>query len=278
MMMMKGLSFLLCTAVTTTASFIPSCHPRQQRVLKSTEQVLAIPDAFSVQDAKAKLLQYLLAGEDENSPILRPYLDTLTESYASSGIDARVSEQPLFDGDWRNINTPAFKGRLGLTEDSRKLPIYTIGSLTFGLIPSVKHVECVVNKIVQRVHLSPSIPPSIPDALKETVHSNPERLRVNHIDTIFEIPDSRIKGILRMEGYTMPNHGEENRYDTWFVQGRCLAQDGVDTEEWNRVFCQGSLEYSLPKSPVAYHTVVFLDDVLRISIGSRGTVMINRRE
>jgi hypothetical protein len=44
------------------------------------------------------------------------------------------------------------------------------------------------------------------------------------------------KNILRMEGYTIPSLDEPNKNDAWFVGDRCIAQEGVDTEEWKRIF------------------------------------------
>lgn len=280
MMFRKGLyQHLLCTVAIATTAFAPSRHTKRQYfILESTDEAFAVPEATSVQDAKTTLLQHLQAGEDDNSPALTPYLDILKESYIYSGTDARFSLQPFYNGDWENVNTPTFPGRLGLTPDKKKLSIYTIGRLTFGLIPSAKNVEVAVRKMVQHVHFASAIPREIPTVLRDTVHSNPTGLRTNHIDTVFEIPDSSIKGILRMEGYTIPNLEENNRYDTWFVGGSCLAQSGGDTNEWNRVFGQDSLEYSLAKPVTAHQKVVFLDDDLRIGIGNLGSVMIVRRE
>jgi len=236
--------------------------------------------------AKEKLLNLLQQGEDENSPDLTPYLDILKQSYAESNIDARYSSKPDYNGDWGNVNIPAFQGRLDLTHDG--LPVYTIGRLTFNLIPSAKDVVVAVERMVQRVHpvVDPANIPAkeeVPEALQEALQQNLEQLRFNKIDTLFRIPRTNVRGILRTEGYTMPNPDEENRYDTWFVGGLCMPQEEVDKQEWTKVFgtekkLKSKLHYTLPNPMPAYQTVEYLDEDLRVSVGNRGTLMIVRRE
>lgn len=228
-----------------------------------------------VVQAKETIIELLKSGQDESSPTLSPYLKILQQSFVESQIDARYSQNPVYDGDWENVNTPAFQGRLGLTPDG--LPLYTIGRLTFNQIPSAKDVVCTVEKMIQRVHPYSEIPAQVPESLQATLDKYPHQLRSNQIDTLFHVPDSPIRGILRMEGYTLPNEEEPNKYDTWFLGGRCLPQEGVSFEEWAKLFA-GKLEYSLSSPMVAYQTVIYLDETLRVSVGNRGTVMIVQRE
>lgn len=243
----------------------------------------SISSDTTVQKAKDSLMELLRRGEVDDSPKLTPYLDILKESYLQSGLDARSSDQPSYNGDWRNVNLPEFAGRLGLDE-STKLPLYTIGSLTFNLIPSAKDIVCVVDKMVQRVHFhTERLPDTVPDHLQETVTAHPSTLRTNQIDTVFSIPDSSIQGILRMEGYTIPNSETPNKYDTWFVGGRCFCTND-NPQGWNNIFGNldteddDQLQYTLPKSPTAFQTVIYLDDDMRISVGNRGSVMIVQRD
>merc|ERR1712176_1283218 len=120
----------------------------------------------------------------------------------------------------------------------------------------------------------------IPEALVETVKTQPEEIRANYIDTIFTIPNTSVRGVLRAEGYTIPSLEEPNKYDTWFVGGRCIPGEGVQEEEWKKVFGNNveQLEYTLPKVLSAYQTVIYMDDDLRVSIGNRGAVMIVGRD
>ncbi len=232
-------------------------------------------DTTSAAKAKETLINLVKSGQDENSPTLSPYLHVLQESYSASNIDARYSQNPDYNGDWENVNTPAFQGRLGFASDG--LPLYTIGRLTFNQIPSAKDVVCAVEKMVQHVHLCETIPSIVPDFLQATLEKNPQELRSNQIDTLFQIPDSSVRGILRMEGYTLPNDQDSNKYDTWFLGGRCLPQDGVSMDDWNKIF-EGKLDYSLSSPMAAYQTVIYLDDTLRVSVGNRGTIMIVQKE
>jgi len=236
---------------------------------------LGISTVEPVVQAKDTVIELLKSGQDESSPILSPFLKILQESYVESQIDARYSQNPDYNGDWENVNTPAFQGRLGLTSDG--LPLYTIGRLTFNQIPSAKDVVCTVEKMIQHVHPCTEIPTQVPEPLQATLEKYPHQLRSNHIDTLFHIPDSPIRGILRMEGYTLPNEEEANKYDTWFLGGRCIPQENVSLEEWAKVF-DDKLEYSLSSPMVAYQTVIYLDETLRVSVGNRGTVMIVQRE
>jgi len=241
----------------------------------ASKSCLGISAVEPVVQAKDTVIDLLKNGHDESSPTLSPYLKILQESYEESKIDARFSHTPNYNGDWENVNIPAFQGRLGLTSDG--LPLYTIGRLTFNQIPSAKDVVCTVEKMIQHVHPCTERPAQVPESLEATLAKYPEQLRSNHIDTLFHVPDSPIRGILRMEGYTLPNEEEPNKYDTWFLGGRCLPQEGVSSEEWAKVFA-GTLEYSLSNPMVAYQTVIYLDETLRVSIGNRGTVMIVQRE
>jgi hypothetical protein len=243
---------------------------------------------FSIVQAKQALLEQIQAGVDGASPALEPYLDALQSFYKDTKMDARYME--TYNGDWRNLNTPAFVGRLGF--DANGLPLYTISSLTFGLIPAAKMVVCAVEKMVQRVYFvaaggsNTAMPEYTPEGLHDTVKDNPSGLRTNTIDTFFKIPDSTVGGILRMEGYTIPSKDVENKHDAWFVGGRCFAKEGVDNGEWERIFGtkesvteEGALlEYSLPKPIPAFQTVIYLDDDLRISIGNRGSLLIVGRD
>ena len=259
--------------LSTGAGFVrpvPS-SPKYGRRMTASAQV----ESTTLQ-AKETLVAFLNTGQDENSPMLEPFLAKLQKTYASSKIDARFSEDPSYNGDWNNINAPAFKGRLGFQDG---LPQYTIGTLTFNLIPDVKKMVCSVEKMVQRVHYAEGIPPEhlIPASLRETVKTQPKTLRTNKIDTVFRIPENNVRGVLRMEGYTIPNLGDENKYDTWFIGGLCM-NDGSDEATWNTVFGDAKLTYKLGNPMAAYQTVIYLDENLRISVGNRGSVMIVGRE
>jgi hypothetical protein len=143
--------------------------------------------------------------------------------------------------------------------------------------------------MVQRVNFAPDLPdPSlVPASLKQVVEDNPQELCTNHIDTGFCVPaddkgDGRpeVRGVLRMEGYTIPNPDHANRYDTWFVRGRCFKEPDEDAENFAQRFGsdESMFTYTLPNMFQAYQTVVYLDDDMRISVGNRGSVMINCHE
>ncbi|KAL7569318.1 hypothetical protein ACA910_016861 [Epithemia clementina (nom. ined.)] len=284
MLSQKTSSLLAVLCLGVASSFKVNPHSSATPRLFRSDLHVATP-VDTTNEAKDVLIELVKAGEDENSPNLIPYLDILKQSYSESKIDARHSENPAYNGDWDNVNTPAFQGRLGFTEQG--LPMYTIGRLTFNLIPPAKDVVCAVEKMVQHVHpvQTNEIPleSQVPEPLRQTWMQFPDELRTNKIDTLFEIPGSTVRGILRMEGHTLPNAHHENRYDTWFLGGRCMPQEGVDHEEWIKVFGteqrpEDMLHYTLSSPMVAYQTVVYLDDSLRVSVGNRGTVMMNVRQ
>lgn len=267
-----GITLFMLIMMDNVLSFVVHNDALSTSSSKSRLGVSAVEPVVQAKDAVIELLK---SGQDESSPTLSPYLKVLQQSYEESQIDARYSQDPDYNGDWENVNTPAFQGRLGLTSEG--LPLYTIGRLTFNQIPFAKDVVCTVEKMIQHVHPCTDIPAQVPESLQATLDKNPNQLRSNQIDTLFLVPDSHIRGILRMEGYTLPNAEELNKYDTWFVGGRCIPQEGVSAEEWATLFA-GTLEYSLSSPMVAYQTVIYLDETLRVSVGNRGTVMIVQRE
>jgi hypothetical protein len=234
-----------------------------------------------VVEARETLLSLLQSGEKENSPALTPHLNALTRAYSESKIDARFSKEPIsFCGEWVNANIPEFPGQVDVTDEG--LPVYTVGRLTFQHIPS--NVNCVVTKMMQTIRPIPShesSPPlmSIPEELRRDYRFNRRHLRTNTIDTFFRIPDSPLKGILRMEGYALPCTVHTNRWNKWFVGGLCIPLEEdeattVDRAAWERVFGKSDLSYSLPSPVVAHQTVVYLDDFFRIGIGNRGTSVL----
>eukprot|EP00339_Tiarina_fusa_P027246 CAMPEP_0117037610 /NCGR_PEP_ID=MMETSP0472-20121206/26524_1 /TAXON_ID=693140 ORGANISM="Tiarina fusus, Strain LIS" /NCGR_SAMPLE_ID=MMETSP0472 /ASSEMBLY_ACC=CAM_ASM_000603 /LENGTH=320 /DNA_ID=CAMNT_0004747619 /DNA_START=149 /DNA_END=1111 /DNA_ORIENTATION=+ len=287
-------------SIATRSSSKLASTAEQNDVKTSTSPA---PAATSLSDAKEAVVD-LLTSADENSEVLEPFLEVMKASYLNAGTDSRHSQSPPYNGDWYNLNHPAFPGRLGLNEENGR-PSYKIGTLTFGLIPSARDIVVEVEKMVQHVHyleISKQDFPSneqIPEQFRETVLTHPEHLRSSNIDTHFEIPGTGVKGILRMEAFVYPHSENPNGFDSWNVGGRCFAKPGVDSGAWEAVFggspesktedmvakgtadeptdVEERLRYTLPSPMSAYQTVVYLDDHLRVTVGHRGSVMIVQR-
>lgn len=264
--------------------------------LERSNHILKLPDCLSnnnrngsqlpqaAVEAKRALLSSVCQLEGINDPEnkeMKNHIETLKHAYEQSNQDARTSEN--FCGDWLNANVPEFPGRVGTTSDG--LPLYSIGRLTFNKMmlssDSALDTPCVVEKMMQRIHpIAPEDLPSIddlPEEVREDYRRNSHALRTNIIDTFFRIPNTPVRGILRMLGYALPSTDHRNRWNKWFEGGVCIPRDCTDGQfdkTWTSIFGAGDLSYSLGNPVVAHQTVLYLDESLRIGIGSRGTAVV----
>eukprot|EP00522_Entomoneis_paludosa_P018075 CAMPEP_0172444260 /NCGR_PEP_ID=MMETSP1065-20121228/4321_1 /TAXON_ID=265537 /ORGANISM="Amphiprora paludosa, Strain CCMP125" /LENGTH=355 /DNA_ID=CAMNT_0013194725 /DNA_START=260 /DNA_END=1327 /DNA_ORIENTATION=- len=249
-------------------------------------------------------------------------LELLHQTYVDTQVDARTS--PWYDGDWIIETRPTFPGLLGYNEQGDAL--YTLGRLTFNMIPP-HNLVCSVQKMTQHIHklsqdpqhVHPhtgqvTLPPYIPTSLQEELTHDASELRSYRTDVHFTVEEHNgLQGVLQMEGYTVPNPHEPNRYSIWFTGGRCLARHDADADAWRHVFGSslppplsipqqlqlgvaqllmgaqaasglrpdGSLDYVM-KRPMgghrrAYQDVLYVDDTTRITAGNRGTVVVVSR-
>lgn len=154
------------------------------------------------------------------------------------------------------------------------------------------------------------IPPFIPKSLGGEVEEDASELRSHRTDVHFALEDHKgIKGVLQMDGYTLPNPSEDNRCSIWFTGGRCCAMNRQDAKQWQDVFRaelprvtmkerfnlwmarlimgaqpsdgmleDGSLACSLTKPigghKTAFQQVIHLDAKTRINVGNRGTAIV----
>jgi len=297
------ISFLLLVGLVDAFQPFASVARRHQSTTSQVFSTVTVVEQ-GLSTPKEQLLDLLKSGEDDNSPKLTPYLEELYDAYTSSGIDARVSENPTYIGDWVNLNLPNFPGGSGRNEHGQ--PLYTLGRLTFNKIPNGSSVMVASEKMVQRVrpHDGP-LPQYVPPALKDAVTKDPSKLLAFSIDTYFTVEENRdLKGVIRAEGYVYPHEDHPNRFESFFARGRCFSRT-TKYKEWNDVFGGAigserqriqqwfrskfnrnqevmvedtSLSYSLKGPVAAYATVVYLDDDFRVTIGQEGSRMINRRE
>ena len=109
----------------------------------------------AVATAKEQLIQLLHESDDENiatSPLLDAPLAELEKSYQETGVDARSSTLPSFDGSCSEIKLPAFPGRLGFNEVGK--PLYTLARLTMGGLKTQNEngqLVCAIEKTRQNV-------------------------------------------------------------------------------------------------------------------------------
>ena len=256
-------------------------------------------------------------GDTRSKPVLQS-LERLAETYT---LDARTSE--FNDGDWVLETQPTFPGLLGYNEDGDAL--FTMGKLTYNMIYPT-NVVCSVQKMTQHIHklsedpenICPEtgkvlLPPYIPSSLQEELNKDPSELRSVRNDVHFTIEENGIQGVLQMDGFTIPNPHEKNRYSIWFTGGRCYALNPQrDGKKWRSVFGtdlpkfnkleqvqlwmanlfmgaeptkgmrqDGSLTYVM-KKPIgghqqAYQQVLYLDDKLRVTVGNKGTIVVVSR-
>mmetsp|Transcript_15043 Transcript_15043/g.31023 ORF Transcript_15043/g.31023 Transcript_15043/m.31023 type:complete len:391 (-) Transcript_15043:87-1259(-) len=256
----------------------------------------------------------LAAGRNMEAPMVQQALERLCDTY--QGRDARFSTDALaYQGDWLLETLPTFPGLLGYNEDGDAL--YTMGRLTYNMIQPGNAV-CSVQRMTQ--HIAPldlqttSLNDlAIPASLRLEVAQDPSQLRVVRNDVHFTVEENGVQGVLQMDGFTIPNPNEPNRYSIWFTGGRCYAAPGQDTaQKWRQVFGtelpqlnqweqfqlwmakvlmgaepsqglqqDGSLSYVL-KKPIgghdsAYQQVLYLDDSYRVTVGNKGSIVVVSR-
>jgi len=262
-----------------------------------------------------------LMAEDRhsNTAPVKQALDELSKSYK---LDARTSEYN--DGDWMLETRPTFPGLLGYNEDGDAL--FTMGKLTYNMIYPT-NLMCSVQKMTQHIHkmnkdpqnIDPRtgrvmLPPYIPKSLQHELLQDASQLRSVRNDVHFTVEENGVQGVLQMDGFTIPNPNEVNKYSIWFTGGRCysLNNDKSEIKNWRSVFGtdqpkfnkleqvqlwmakrlmgaepskgiqrDGSLTYVM-KKPVgghrqAYQQVLYLDDKIRVTVGNKGTIVVVSR-
>jgi hypothetical protein len=302
-------------SISAFASPKISCtnHRHLSSTLQSSDvDGIAAPTSFL--ELKEFYDSLLSSGRDINAASVQIALDQLIQTYTT---DARTTTTPSFDGDWQMKTVPNFPGIRGHNEEGESL--YTMGRLTYNMIKPGNMIVSM-QKVTQHVHklsIDPAhldsegaviLPPFIPKSLRGEVEEDASELRSYRTDVHFTLEDNGIKGVLQMDGYTLPNPSEDNRYTIWFTGGRCYALNGQDAKQWRDVFGtelpklkmlerfklwmakmfmgaepsegmleDGSLTYLL-KKPIgghktAYQQVIYLDDDTRITRGNRGTIV-----
>ena len=272
-------------------------------------------------EAKLELLKLLRDGNENicASSLLDSPLATLASAFQESQVDARTSLVPTINGVWREVKPPSFPGRQGF--NYRGKPLYSITRLTGGMIKSVLQlggpILCAVEWMSQDVHfvkdaaalVTKGLLP-IPVTLRQRVEAFPNLLQTFFLDTHFSIEEYNIRGVFRMEGYFFPHAVEQNRLETWFTGGRCLAYVAQNPDSWSKVFGtqlpslksapkRSSTKIVSPSAPLLYHEedliddpalaytfqepwmghqrVMYLDDDLRVTVGHLGTRVVNIR-
>lgn len=229
--------------------FSPSSRQRSSILLAeestaSEAAVLPVPITKSSTDVKEFYQTLVSSGRDIEAAPVKSALDKLSQTYTT---DARTCTKfsPNYDGDWIMETLPTFPDLLGYNNDGDAL--YTMGRLTYNMIQP-GNVVCSVQKITQHVHKLSSdpasldaegsvmIPPFVPKSLREEIEKDPSELRSYRTDVHFTIEEKGIKGILQMDGFTVPNPSEANRYSIWFTGGRIYALNGQDPQKWRDIF------------------------------------------
>jgi len=295
-------------------------HHHHYRHLSSTSlqssdvDVDGITTSNSSRELKEFYDALLSSKRDIDAAPVKIALDQLSQTYTT---DARTTTNPSYDGDWQIETLPTFPNLLGYNEEGDAL--YAMGRLTYNMIKP-GNIICSIQNMTQHIHkLSKDpahldskgaviLPPFIPTSLREEVEEDASELRSYRTDVHFTIEDNGIKGVLQIDGYTLPNPSEDNRYSIWFTGGRCYALKGQDAKQWQDVFGtelpklsmkerfslwmakmimgaqpsegmleDGSLAYSLTKPigghKTAFQQVIYLDAETRITVGNRGTIV-----
>jgi hypothetical protein len=310
-------------AFASNSAFASTKTTRRNLHHRHLSSSLPSSDVDSLGDTSSRELKefydsLLSSGRDIDAASVKISLDQLTQTYTT---DARTTTSPSYDGDWQMETLPSFPDVLGYNEEGDAL--YTMARLTYNMIKPGNMVVSI-HKITQHIHklsIDPAhldsegaviLPPFIPKSLREEVEEDASELRSYRTDVHFTIEDNGIEGVLQMDGYTLPNPSEDNRYSIWFTGGRCYALNGQDAKQWQDVFGtelpklkkrerfnlwmakmimgaqpsegmleDGTLAYSLTKPigghKVAFQQVIYLDDETIITLGNRGTIIVVSR-
>mmetsp|Transcript_18726 Transcript_18726/g.43864 ORF Transcript_18726/g.43864 Transcript_18726/m.43864 type:complete len:766 (-) Transcript_18726:1351-3648(-) len=226
-------------------------------------------------------------------------LEVLLRFYKSSGRDARISpwaaaseisggpgEFDLLEGSYLNLSRPAYVESIGFNKENEYL--YNLGRMSFDMFMP-REIICSVQKTFSTIKVigeKDDLPNLVPASLREEVDalsaslgdSSRAILRSYNIDVEMTIeppssvgmaeikgtpsPKKRIRAVLSVEGYILPDPEVPNRLTVWFTGGRLAPSDdrqddkddcsgpNLDDEyggfgDWSNIFSKGKWRRTL---------------------------------
>ena len=256
-------------------------------------QMIRNPRDWVKKSIRSELIESLQAVKgDVTDKRFLSSLEILKNFYKSSGRDARVSpwalsggptEYDILEGHYVNMSRPAYIECLGHNGEDDFM--YTLGRMSFdmfqpgNLVCSVQSTHNTIKIIGEQEEL----PEHVPKSLKEEVASLHEKrplLRSYDIAVSLTIeppasvgqletpdmptPTKRLRAIMSVKGYILPDPDVPNRLTVWFTDGNlCPAKlpssDGNETDdddaqdddsyggfaEWKAIFSKGKWRKTL---------------------------------
>ena len=240
--------------------------------------------------AKARLREALAHDDKVSNPDVIAAVDALSIYNPTA---APAYDLDAFLGNWRMLNAPEFKGDLGLAADGRRQ--YSLGRMTFGIYEP-KDLVCAIDKVLNPVKrrgdvvtYDLEIPLSFKDAAGRTATGT--LINTGECESLSE---SRV-GVKFTGGSLCPDGDEEcdaawaSTFGAAFANAKPRKRERVvnwllkrmmGLEKPKGLAADGSMSYEIKKPPKPaknYLDILYLDDELRITRGSKGSVVIAER-
>jgi hypothetical protein len=239
-------------------------------------------------------LRSLLKQHDGSTkhPDVAKVIEELSDMNPSkSDANLHVSESFHFQGDYQNLSSPTFPGRLN-PDDVGAIPQYKLGQMSFNIFKP-HDLVCSILKIGNPVKKK----------------QDGDRLTYTFvIDLIIHTAEGQdLPATMVNEGHCYANPSKENRVCVCFTGGTLIPKKGASKEEsklWSETFSDQIqdtssymsrfikyifflllgitqdhvLHFAMKRCPTGYFDVLYLDDELRITRGNRNTVVVVERE
>jgi len=197
-----------------------------------------------------------LSGGNVDTPEFLKYQQTLEKFFIQNGL--RDMDLNSLEGNWLTISKPTFTECQGKNEKGENK--YSLGRISFDMFKPTGlscSFQASFNHIQPIDPNDPGRPLHIPRKLMQDIQKGDCRLQtydiVNAItieagqDRKGNIKDQRdsdryivprpIRGILTMQGYSLPDPTTSNRLSIWFSGGSLEVQDEEkDSAEWKKIF------------------------------------------
>ena len=124
----------------------------------TASRYVQLPRLFTTKVVRSEVINALLSSHgDVTDSRFVAALDVLSSFYKSSRTDVsdRDLYRQLFNGSWRSLSRPAFRGCLGMKSDGSFM--YELGTMSFGMFRPA-NLRCSIQNTL--THISPAMKPS----------------------------------------------------------------------------------------------------------------------
>ena len=271
---------LMSNNILNCETFSISAAKRHQQILnRRMQRSFMSQDSLLIENAKQDLKIALI---DNNGSAISPKIQELIEKLYALNPTTLCASSPLLIGTFITLTAPNFPDNLGI--DSHGNFQYTLGRLTFNML-NPNNLVCSIRNIFQPVRKMSDSPFQMSYSVNISLLSS-------------DADGSEIHSTLINDGYCSPSSEHGNRLEVKFTE--CILSPDYsvnqDLARWNRVFkCQAaavpghyqhvtshlhtndSICISMPRQPIGYLDILFLDDTMRITRGNRNSIVVVER-